>query len=361
MSREGSSRRWLLLAAAAALTILAAWWASLGDPPPPKIRTVEFPQRMRPEEEARAERRRTIAVAESPPVPAAQGPRPVAAPRAPLLRALAAPEGQPAVVFEANALRHSPIGERIVECFLRKSHGELDQFRDESGIDLLEDIDRIALDGRNVLVTGNFGKARWDKAEEEGAQVRSYGDSGRILSVGDRSIAVWRDEMIAFSPGGAADLEATIDRIEGRAPAAPALAEGDSFGDAYGRIPVEGLVELLGADQPALAEKLRAAAKSVDLHVDATHDLAFTIDVPGAASPEMTDLADAVSGAIGLARLQAKASGQDELAELLGFAGVRRGDGGFSLDLAVPLELMERHLGAICPPEEDAPTAAEGP
>lgn len=355
MSREGSSRRCLLLAAAVVLTILAAWWASLGDPPPPQVRAVEFPQRMRPEEEARAERRRTIA---APPRAAsvADGPAPAEAPRDPLLRALTAPKGELVVVAEANALRHSPIGERLVDCFGRKARRELDQFRDELGIDPLEDVDRIALDGANILVSGTFGKARWDKGEW--SKDRVFGDAGRILSKGDRSLAVWRDEIILFAPGGEADLEAAIDRIEGRAQAAPALSEGDSYGDAYGRIPVDGLVELLGADQPALAEKLKAAARSVDLHVDASHDLAFTVDVPGESSAAMSDLADAVSGALTLARLQAKASGQDEFAELLGFAGVRRGDGGFSLDLAVPLELMERHLGAICPPEEDAKAAA---
>lgn len=181
--------------------------------------------------------------------------------------------------------------------------------------------------------------------------------------MGDLSIAVWRDEMFVYSPAGTAGLEATIDRIEGRTPSAGSLTEADSYGDAYGRIPVESLARILGGGpQPELAEKLREAARSVELHVDASHDLAITLDVRGEASAAMKDLAGAVGAAISLGRLQAKASGDDELAELLAFAGVRRGDGGFALDLALPLELLEGHLGEICPPDrEGAPTAADEP
>jgi len=359
MSRERRSGRWIYLAAAVALSLIAAWWASLGDPPPAPVRNVEFPHRMRPEEAARAERRRTIHA--KPAAPAAGATAPVEAPRDPLLRALGSADGGAVVVFEANALRHSPLGERLVECFLRSGRRDLDRFREESGIDPLEDVDRIALDGDDVLVTGSFGKARWDEAE--GTLERPYGDAGRIVSVGDLSIAVWRDEMFVFSPAGTAGLEAKIDRIEGRTPSTGSLSEADGYGDAYGRIPVESLARVLGGEQqPELADKLREAARSVELHLDASHDLAITLDVRGEASSAMKDLEGAVTAAISLGRLQAKASGDDELAELLAFAGVRRGGGGFALDLALPLELLERHLGGICPPEgEGEPTAADEP
>jgi hypothetical protein len=80
----------------------------------------------------------------------------------------------------------------------------------------------------------------------------------------------------------------------------------------------------------------------VELHADAMSDVAVTARVSGQDGAAIEDLARALGAALAVARVEARASGERELAELLDHARVARGGEGFSLELALPAELLER-------------------
>ncbi len=341
--------RVVLFAAAVALLATASWLMSMGDSSPPGSakRQVEFPKSPRTSEWQRIESRRTY-----------QAPSPTQAAeeeiidqplRDPLLYALASGPGETRVVIEANALRHSPLGELMIDCLRPQESQEFTRLQERLGIDPLADLDRVAMSGSAVVLTGNFGRLNWEEFEEA-SDSRAHGDAGTIFqprSDAGAVAAVWRDELIIFAPEAGAAEEA-IDRIEGRLQAEPALAEGESYGEVYGRISVEQLVALMGLEQDELAGRLRSAAKEVDLHVDASGDVAISADIRGPRGSELDDLGRSLAGAISLARLEARRQGEAELAELLDFAGVQRGEGQFTLELALPLELIRRHLQDAC-------------
>lgn len=351
--------RSLWLGSAVVLFALAAWLMSRGDeprkqPPPP----VEFPRYLRPAEQERLERRRTLPEKPAPiAAPAQEEPR-TAPVLDPLLAALRRKPGESAVVFEANALRHSPIGELAVDCFFQGK--DLDQLRGELGFDPLEDVDRVAFAGEVVLVSGHFGGVDWSHLAPD-ARFRPVGEKGRLLDrreVGrDGAFALWNDELLLAAPSEGALLEA-IDRLEGRAQVEPAIDEGSTYGELYGVIGAAQLAKLLPPEQKALAARLEAAAQRIELHVDASGDVAISADVEGPDTQAVGDLGRSLGAALAVARLQAKATGEDDLVELLDLARIQPRDGRFSLELALPLSLLEKHLGGCRdgrPPAERLP------
>jgi hypothetical protein len=85
--------------------------------------------------------------------------------------------------------------------------------------------------------------------------------------------------------------------------------------------------------------------QDVELHVDASEDVAITAEVAGGVGSEIEDLAKSLGGALSLARLKAQADGEEKLAELLDYAKIRPNGGQFSLDLALPLDVLIRQMG----------------
>ncbi len=113
--------------------------------------TVEFPRKLRAQEKTRAQARRTWVV-----------PTPDAGPQGasdPLLAALPRGKGKTAVVLEANALRHSPIGELLLECLYRDGGEQLKQLQERTGIDPLTDLDRLAITDEGLVLSRRGGAA----------------------------------------------------------------------------------------------------------------------------------------------------------------------------------------------------------
>ncbi|MGZ6081659.1 MAG: hypothetical protein ACXWK4_12655, partial [Myxococcaceae bacterium] len=68
---------------------------------------------------------------------------------------------------------------------------------------------------------------------------------------------------------------------------------------------------------------------------------------------KLEDLGKTLGGALAMARAKARAEGEDETAELLGFARVSPEHGNaLSLEVALPLEVLARRL-AFCRGEPD--------
>lgn len=369
------SRRYLV--AAALLLALAALLlsAGAGEPAATERVPVEFPIAMRPAEVERMQRRATLPA----PPPTGEPVEPGAPPaepsfRDPFLAALPVEPGQPVLVFEANALRHSRLGELFVECLLAREPDALAELERAAGIDPLKDIDRVGFAGDAVVVSGYFDRLKLDELEPDHLRER-YGDAGTLLlpdpararPVGpdglplpdDRtSIALWKDQLLVFADDPAS-LRLAIDQLEGRAPAADTgLTDDLAYGEVYGVIPGEAARRLFGRDARGLGERLAAAASRIELHVDAQRDLAAMVRVRGEDAAGLSDLARSLGAALAVARVEANATDDARFAELLESARVTDRGGTLAIELAVPVERLEewfRGCGNAGAPGTEAP------
>jgi hypothetical protein len=268
-----------------------------------------------------------------------------------VIAALPATVERGAVVVEANAVRHSPVGELLVDCMLAgEGSRNLDELRRTTGIDPLEDVDRVAMADDTLIVSGHFSKARWDELfADRGAP---FGRDGMLyrprLGDGTRDadtvIGVWNSQLAILAPTEDA-VRAVIDRLEGRGTQGPpALDESQAYGEIYGVANGAAIAELVPSEFAALAEKLRSAAARVELHVDTSRDVGIVADVTGLQARETEDLGKSVGAALALGRLRAQAEGVNELAELMDLARVLPQDGQFRIEMGLPLEILQKHL-----------------
>jgi hypothetical protein len=340
-------RNKIWLFAAVVLLALAAWLMSRGDSmasSEDKKPRVEFPRAPRRAEQDRNRRRRTLAA------PPAKGDSEVQpAKRDPVITALPPSKDKSVVVFEASGLKETPIAKHWLDCMMSgRQQRRMSRFRERYGVDLLEDIERLAVSSEEVLIaSGDFAGAKW---EEMDGPPRVYGNKGVIFDRKEEgrrgeALGIWNDEMIIIA-SSAEEVQAAMDRLEDRAPPAePRLREWDQYGDVYGVLSADDIAKLFPEDQQELADRLRAAVKDVELHVDASEDVAITAKVGGEAEDQLQDLAKSLGGALSLARLKAQSDGEEKLAELLDYAKIRPNGGEFSIDLALPLDVLIRQMG----------------
>jgi hypothetical protein len=365
-------RRGLWLVFAVVLFGLAAWLMLSGQgeeetPPPTKV---AFPNRLRPAERERMEKRRTYVAPQDAGTVAEQQP---VRPSDPVLAALPRGKGKTAMVIEANAIRHSPIGEMLLECLMNREGADLERFKKETGVDPFQDLDRLVLTDDGVIMSGNFGDKRLKELlSSRGSTNYDYGDGARLFEPQNErnlpdggvvrrngpQVGLWNDQMLVFGRS-ANGVKEVIDRVEGRGPdEPPVISEGSTYGEMYGVISVEQLKKLFPPDQQELAARLAEVAENVELHVDTRSDFAMTAQVKGADESKVTDLGKSLGGALSLARMKAQAEGEKELAQLLDFAKVKPDGNEFKLELAVPLEVIKQQL-AFCREQQDAQGAKQ--
>jgi hypothetical protein len=349
---------WITLA----LLLLAGSGALLsaveGRPAPPPSKPPDFPRRLRDPEVERMEKRMTLTLPAplGPPAPAAmQGAEPPAEPARcdPFLRALPARAGDAVIVLEANALRHSRLGELVIGCVLERNPDVFARFERATGIDPLKDVDRVGFAGDAVVVSGFFDRVRWQELERLGARPERIGEAGVLWTqagprVENPVLGTWRDQIVVVGPDRET-VQRAIDQIEGRGPESPAaLSEAMTFGELYGFVPGQAVRKLLQEVQPQLGQKLADAAQRFELHVDAMQDVAAVIRAHG--DPvQLGDLARAIGAALAVARAKAEATRDSELAALLEYANVRPGGDGFALELAVPVARLEEWFKGCAP------------
>ncbi len=353
------ARLWILGAVLLLLATTVVTGLSEGGAPAPARAAVEFPRHLRAPEYQRMERRAVL-----PPAPPSAEPARDVEPgrkRDPLLWALPPDPSRPVVVFEANALRHSRLGELFLGCLGEEERKAIDDLR-RLGIDPLKDVDRVAVTPDGVAVSGFFDRVRWGEVFGGTAGER-YGSEATLYASAEApgdpfAAAVWRNQLLLLGPNRDG-LQAALDRIEGRAPVAPPIPEAATYGEVYGVLPGEALRALVppGTGSGDLARRLAEVASRVELHADAMNDVAVTARVSGDDRAALEDLARALGAALAVARVKARADGERELAELLDHARVARGGEGFSLELALPAELLERWFAGCR--ERGAGSAAE--
>jgi hypothetical protein len=347
-----------LLAAVALLALAAALMWSEGPKGGEGRREVEFPSHQRDADWQRLERHRRELVLMS----SARARE--KASRDPVLVALsgAAARGS-SMVFEVAALADTPVGRMVTDCLEKRADNPLAEAEREAGFDPAKDVDRIGAADDLVVVAGDFEGvgdsplfAELERTQRGEAAVYTRGEDGG-------GIALWRDELMIV--GESADaLDEALALLAGEIPFdEEALPEADAYGEIHGSLDVDQAADLFGDQE--LAERFADAADEVKLHVDASGDVAIVADVSGGEPAAMADLGRALGGAMSLARLKARAEGEDELAALLDFAGVSNIGGGIRAEVALPLEFLESKL-ADCkwmgagepgpPPEPAAPS-----
>jgi len=332
-------RAWLILAAL--LLALAAFLMSRGDrektaAAPPKV---TFPRRPKPEEDARRERRRTL-----PPAPAAPDATEVPKRRDPLLWALPSDPKKSAMVFEVSALKSSPVGQAWLDCLLARGGEQKGRssFKQMFGIDPLEDVERVAVSSERVAVLSvSSGAAQIDRS---GGAKRAFGEKGVMYEDpnGKAVMGTWGDEIVLAGQDSAA-VEAAIQRLESKEPSAPpAIPEWSAYGDIYGVLSPEDLAAMLPPEQAGIAAKLEDAVRRVNVHVDASEDVAMVADVEGV-DGGLEDLSKSMGAALSVARATAEERGNDRLSELLEYAAVhpQKGNEKFSMDVALPFDVVK--------------------
>ncbi len=349
------SRLWILLAVV--LFGLAAWlmWRGEGQVEVARVEDrVTFPRALRGADRKRMETRKTL---EAPFPVKPDAPPPV---RDPMLAALPRGEGKSVVVVEANALRNSPIGELLLDC-LRAQRGEdsLARMKEQTGVDFLQDLDRVAVSDGAVVMSGQFGQAKWDELKKVSTP-SAYGQNGTVYEAQERtrtladggtvkrtppSVGVWKDQLVVMGRTKE-EVQRALDQVEGRGVGAPPpINEGQTYGEIYGVLSPDELARVLPADQAGFAERLKEAAQSIELHVDASKDVGVVADVKGNKPELLSDLGKSMGAALSVARLKLQAEGQGDLAQFLDLARVRpQDDGRFSLEMALPLELLQKQL-----------------
>jgi hypothetical protein len=357
-------RGWLLTAAV--LFALAALFMLYGQEDaelvPAEVK-VAFPRRLRPQETERMEARRTLPLLASP--AAAKDPDAPPRPRDPLLAAMPQGRGRTAMVLEANALRHSPVGALLLDCLARRGGTRrLEQLREETGVDPLQDLDRVVVTPDGMMLSGNFSGAKMDKLMREALR-ESYGDKGELFTQPARRVdlpdggsrereggvvGVWNRQLLVFGRD-AAEVRQALDRVEGRAESGdPAISEEQTYGEIYGVLSAEDLSRLTG--NSPMSEEVRKSGARVELHVDASSDVGVVARVAGDDADKVRDLGKSLGGALAAARIKAQAEGDGRLGSLLELARVQPRDGTFNLEVALPLPYLQQQL-ANC--GEDGP------
>jgi hypothetical protein len=343
-------RSWVWLLAAGVLFGCAAWLMSRKDPerPEPAWQRVDLPRHMKHEDRARAQSRRLLP--ELAAVPATDGaPEQPARPRDPVLAALPSEMKRGVVVVEANAIRHSPVGELMLECLLSRDDGAaMANLKESLGFDPLEAVDRIALADDTLVISGHFGDAKWKELFPGGG--RAFGQHGTIYSPTSGKqddpmrLGVWRNQVVVLADNDA-QAELILDRIEGRGlHGPPVIDESMTYGEIYGVISATQFADMLPADQKAVADRLRGAADRIELHVDTRRDVGVVADIRGPSPADARDLGRTLGAALAVGRLKAQAEGNTELAELMELARVMPGESDFRLELGLPLEFLQKHL-----------------
>lgn len=319
-----------------------------------------FPSAPTPKERARNAERRTLrrvpalaAEADEPAAPDPLDPVGVA------LGALTGPDRPDVLVVEASAVRHSPVGEMMLDCMSAEARTRLGEVSEDLGFDPIERMDRIAVADGGVLVSGQFDGVAARMIER--GELTAYGDHGHLDEMDSGRMAVlWNDEMFATVDDRAA-AERLIDRLEGRAASPPYDLEDMAYGEAYGRFGPERIAELVPDEQSGLREQFLRTVEGLELHLDAQGDPAISMRANGEDAAGMDELALVLGGAFALGRTAAQVEGDEELAALLEHARVTgRSGGAFTLEFSLPLDVVRDELLKCKPSVEETAPAAPG-
>ena len=271
----------------------------------------------------------------------------------PLLSAAAAPGTSVVVLLEVGALRHSLAGQLLLDCLASLDEADdgpslaLGALR-EQGLDLLQDLDRVAFVDGAVMASGDFSRVNRD-ALLPFTTHETYRTDGQLRSSHTGAIgaeapvfATWGTKLALMAPTREAAM-AALDRVEGRSHTEALLSESVAYGDLYGMLRGTALRFVFGPPDTPLSAHVQAAARSVEFHLDATRDLLLLARVRGDDPGRLRALAQALTDA--LAQQLSEATGS-RTAELLERAQVMVRGNEVDLEVTIPHDVLKRQLGA---------------
>ena len=262
-------------------------------------------------------------------------------------RALRGKDSDGALFVEINAIRHSPLAEKILRCREQELMESFEDLKKEVGIDPSQDVDRIGFDGDTLVVSGFFSDLTMPPKLGE---PMPHGDAGRLWQIkGDDGASFFVGQVgdgLLVTHFEEAGVKAAIDRAEGRAESAPPLPAGVSAAEVYGVVGPQMLKSLLADSQEPMAAQMGEMLQQGIVRMNVEEEVAMSFDLKARTEQEGEDLAKALGAALAVGRKKAQAEGATEFARLLEQARIVPGAGGaFELDLAVPGESILRMMG----------------
>lgn len=268
-----------------------------------------------------------------------------------LQRAVLADDRHGAVFVEANAIRHSPLMEKILRCREEEATGGLAQMKEELGIDPLEDLDRIGFNGEVFAASGFFQEL---KVPAEAGPGEAYGNGARLWRVQDDDGTTVTfaqvDSGLLLSGTDDAAIKRAVDRAEGRAQGAAAPPTGLGEAELYGTLPGSFLAQLAAGTNDPTAARIAELVASTTVRMNVAHDAAVSLDVATKDETSSEELEKSLNGGLALLRARAEQQGEHDVAALLDQARLERAEGGgLLLDVAVPGEFLLKSMG--CGPD----------
>ncbi|MBN2530459.1 MAG: hypothetical protein JXR76_28995 [Deltaproteobacteria bacterium] len=354
----------LLLCAALVLTVVAAMLSGEADEEKQTARQIEFPNYYSTQErEKRGRRQRRLQLLSRHPARSMEEqPSQEDYDADPLLVAMSgAAARSDHVVLDLTSLQKTPIGQILIDCMSQKESNPISKFKEKTGRSPLDTIERVAITDDVLFLEGDFanldvlellGKETYNVAENESVKRFYKKQSPTKETSSDKSdddspvlhAAIWNDSMLMIAKNDDGGVEEAVGILEGKIPFDESVFPQDqAYGDLFGRMSIDSAAHLFESND-AFATRFTEVVSDVYLHVDASEDVAIVADVQGENDTEMSDLAVAMGGVLSVARLTARANGNEKLHNLLEFTTIgHRGDG-FQLEVAFPLSYLEKHL-----------------
>jgi hypothetical protein len=269
----------------------------------------------------------------------------------------AAARGGTFMVFELKKLMETPVGEIITGCLERSERNPFDKIEEETGVSILNDLGRLAMSENMILFEGFFPFDE-NAPISEGFESTVQGSAVRYTRTeadsGFGDFAIW-DQSVLILGKGSEPVDSALGMLSGEIPYDPsALSSIQTYGDIYGNLDVDDAADLF-ENEGDMAQRIVDLVDSVEVHVDASEDVAMVATMAGSGQEEMSDLAKSLGSVLSLARFKAQMDDEEDLAELLDYASVSPSGEQFDMKLALPLEYLERHLADCKWMGEDAP------
>jgi hypothetical protein len=244
--------------------------------------------------------------------------------------------GQPSggALIQVNALFNTPLFDRLRRC-LPRQFASLDEAGRKLGVDLQYDVDRVALSGGGVALSGFFeGKPVAETMMGPGADRADY--RGAAIYTRQDHCTAQMGNLVLTTLEGSGDCRALVDRA--LAPA-PAGASDELYGDVFLRTD---LASLRAQDSPPEIKALIDGLDKLTLRANVWASVALSLEGAPQAGRSPRDLAQMAQGAVALVKSQLDED-QVEFQTLADLAKVS-GDGSkLQIDLALPAnDLFDR-------------------
>ncbi len=261
------------------------------------------------------------------------------------------------MIIDYSKLRHSELVDRMLRCRGGKAIAGLDQLRDETGIDLDRDVDRVGFSDEVVVVRGRLGGVDFSRWSDARVPIAADLVGWRMGDASDGLVVARVEEHLLLMGHDIDELRAAWMRIQGQAPVPEPLPPRPVGVGLFARFPGDWVTRFMGGGggedggedgggEGSLDRALAMALEQGQLQLSVDDAVAASIDLKTKTPAQAIDLAKAIGAALSVARFEAARRDEHQIARLLDQARVlAAGDGRFGLDVALPGELLLDMMG----------------